>query len=1114
MNKFVRVLSFFLCVLLLLTGCGEKPKPIKQSSVPSGLQIPDSHLKKYPEAEAAQQAANQEGAVDRILDKNILITDVLKRKDLSPAAREKFLELKGIGVPEMRSSRVEKIISENSAAAIKSRYTDYRDPAKGMIPTLAKTTPSKKEVKYSSKPHRGYERYFGRLEFERMGLEHFKTKKVGPLLSAPNKTRTIKFMEDVISAKPYRDSKRTWEKLLAEAQTLAKIQQGPRYDPFFMYCHALVTDYGGRPAEAIMILENALDKFAKDDYPARVVVQAHYQLVNAHPKEISGAVWVKKAAKYYAAVDYWLSSDFRAQPHEHQYVLENINSFTNSCVTHGDWEMLDAFIESFSQQTHLPDWVRSMVRGNYYSVVGWGYRGSGMANTVSDEGWKKFKEHQTKAAGFFKQAHQFNPLFPESAMAMIDICRTGHSDETQDFWFEKAIEADANFYAAYTNRLHGLTPQWGGSFEKMIEFARHHALKPRDDASMVPYLLIECRNSILGRTDLTQEARETYLETPEFRSDVIKSIDLLMKSEHGPLLGDSIRDKNFLLTLKAVYSVQFGDMDTAHDTFDKLGKKLNNKALDIARVDAATLKAFRSPSFALTSEYQAEARELEKLFGDSYEHRLSNSREILELADNVLRENTDPTGSIFFKKIRDQVLLERAYANGREIKLPFDPTMMLWECGDIRHFEFESKDSVFVDNRKLDLTYMLTSIVRTPGSKVIELDIEYPEDKQPGASSVLDLTPSVVPAMMHTASNRLAIGLSRDFKENRRASGNVKDRRAKLWYGFAQQTSTKYVYQLNLIPRTAKLRIFIAKEYFEVYVNDKFVMRTHRPDVWAVKNYFVLTQPTCLNGRGKFKISNIRLKQWDGKPRPYQATNEELVTNYAKHCKENPKDKWFAFWLAHAYHKSNKLQEALEQYKKSIELGIPESVAGFYLGDVNDRLEQYDEAKKWYEIAANQETEDRTEMPRIADGYAYSNPQNWAAYRLAWINRTSPDEAIRKSHNENDFASIYLPHKVAWIEKLVWAQRKAVEGDFAGAEAKAKTILSNCSVEMEQRVMKIIAAYQAGKPYVHDSKNKPFYMHVEKTIPFFRHFEDGIPPAYVRAWQRSPRGRLRIRSTD
>ena len=1108
MNKFVCSFSLLLCCLLF-SGCGEKPKPIKQSSAPSFS---------TPSAAAAAQGlgrfGNSNQADSNVEINNILIDDVLKRDDLSDAARDMFLTYKGNGIPALNSRRIEQIIRENSPEYVRSSYTDYRNPARGQIPTLAKTPPTKHTVTYSDKRHQGFERYFGRLDFVRMGLEHFKKKKV-PLLSAANKTRTIKFIDDVISATPYKDSKPKWEKLLAEAKALAKIQQGPRYDPMFMYCHALTTSYGGRPAEAVRILEDALDKFQKEDYPARIVVLAHHQLVNVHSAEIDEKVWVKKTANYYAAMDYWLSSDFRAKPHEHQYVYEKISDFMAACVYKDDWDMLDAFIESFSQQTHLPGWIRAMVQARYNTRNAWRFRGGGMADTVTEKGWMKFAEHQKKAAGYFKKAHEINPLFPEAASEMIEICRTGYSDETEDEWFEKAIEADANYFPAYTGRLHGLTPQWGGSFEKMIEFSRKHALKKRTEPSMVPYLLIRCRNSLISRGDIPEERLKTYLGNPKFQSDLIKAVDLLIESETGPLLNNSIRDKNFLLSLKAVFYVQAGDMDSAHDTFEKLGKKLSNDALDHALVDAATLEAFRSPSFALTSEYQEDARKLEKLFGNSYEDRMRNAREILELAKKVLRENSDPTGSIFFKKIQDQVRLERAYANGAEIQLPFDSTMMLWNCGDIRHFEFDTKDSVFIDNRKLDLIYKLTSIVRTPGSKVIEMDIEFPEDKQPGSSALNELTPAILPAMLETEYNRLAIGLNRGARETWHSSARVKRRRSRLWFGYARQTKTRYVYSVELVPRKANLRIYIAKEYFEVYVNDRFIMRTHHPSAWSEKSYFVLTQPLCMKGRGKFKISNIRLKQWNGKPYTYEATKDELIEKFSKEFKQNPDDKWSAFWFAHAYHKSNKLQEAIEQYEKSIELGIPESVAGFYLGDANDRLKQYDKAKKWYEIAANELTEDFTEMPRISQGYLYSNPQHWAAYRLAWINHTSPDEGTRKSHKLNEYAPTFLPHNVDWIDTLDSAQLKAIKGDFEGAAALAKTTLSKCSAENEQQVLDIISAYESEKPYIQTTGSVPFYLKVEKTFPFFRHFEDGMPPEYVESWHVRPESEnQRMRSTD
>jgi GNAT superfamily N-acetyltransferase len=137
-----------------------------------------------------------------------------------------------------------------------------------------------------------------------------------------------------------------------------------------------------------------------------------------------------------------------------------------------------------------------LVRGTFYIQFGWDARGIGLADTVSEEGWKKFRERLGEAEQNLTAAWGLDKECAGAAAGMITVCMAlGHPRETMEKWFIRALEADPNLPEAFAGKFTYLLPRWKGSGEELLAFARQVAKAGRWDVAF-PMLLIQAHNDL------------------------------------------------------------------------------------------------------------------------------------------------------------------------------------------------------------------------------------------------------------------------------------------------------------------------------------------------------------------------------------------------------------------------------------------------------------------------------------------------------------------------------------------------------------------------------------------------------------------------------------------
>jgi hypothetical protein len=135
-----------------------------------------------------------------------------------------------------------------------------------------------------------------------------------------------------------------------------------------------------------------------------------------------------------------------------------------------------------------------VVKGKFYRAWAWDARGKGMANTVTEDGWKKMAERLPEARKALTAAWEKDPLDPNICSEMINVVLGGSGDrEEMESWFERGRKAESGSYGPYACKLHFLKPRWHGSEEEMHQFALQ-CVKEGRWVDQLPFILISAHD--------------------------------------------------------------------------------------------------------------------------------------------------------------------------------------------------------------------------------------------------------------------------------------------------------------------------------------------------------------------------------------------------------------------------------------------------------------------------------------------------------------------------------------------------------------------------------------------------------------------------------------------
>ena len=1013
------------------------------------------------------------------------VDDVLARTDYPKSARDKFETMKKIGRTEVMQKEVDAIIrksliKEPVPIEVFSRFnrgTAYQPS----LSTLSQPLPSE----YPEETINALDYINGKRDYMRIGVDHFLKKDIYGLKDADRK-EIAEFMNSVIDGPEAEFNEDVWVKIRKQGEALLQrhaVQLKP--EPMFNLCLAIAESKSQELTSASRRLDAAVVEFAKNDYPTRMSMLALRYVDSVRSSHRTTTQYIVRVA----AMKHWLTNDFRARGIEERYAMEDVELYFKLAFLNQDWPALDEISYIVETSDTLPPWFKSMMQADYEFEMGYFHRGTGMAGTVTDEGWKKLKQHSLAAHKHYEAALETNPRFPESAVGLMSISQLGYSDEDEDHWFDKAIEYEFDFNKAYRARLISLMPRWGGSVEEMCKFAFKHAKKKKYESG-VPYILPTCIFMIRNWGVLDAEQFDKLLNERQLIAETITALQGLLDNNKQYVFNGEVRDKKFLQTMLAFFMYRAGRTSDAERVFRELDGQHSAVAMkQFGNGAAGTMQALSAGASAFSAEYGEEAYQLQALMEDPVEKRIGNIDAIEELIGNISLSNE--SGGLYFERCLKQVRMEKKFADGEVVDINFDSDLNTWRIIDNHQLKYVSQSSAIYDNRTGDRTNQIVQVGRYPGPRMIQATFTFPDGVVPD--------PTFAPGLLAAAYNDWLYTVTVGLTENRTYQPIYREKASNIRVGeirFGVSTGDRHMPPDVLFPcrdNRCELKFFVDVNYLEVYVGEQFLFRHWTPNLNKLVEFFAIQTNRALVGRGQVEISDLKVQKWAGPP-PRKAGKEEVLEHYQKLFDADPDDKWNMFWLAQAKHANGDLVGALPLYKKACEAGVNKQIAGFYIGDILDRQGKRREAFDWYMDSALNVSDGGPANMMYAHTRqsSFTEPVNWSAFRARWLSVSNGFELKDKSFDRHLRSRSKLPTEIKWLAECVRVMPKTDDNEYQIEShiTSYDRILKETPTKFKFIPQTIQDALKENSLFRRKIEDEPMYLSVEKATPFFRRIED------------------------
>ena len=126
-----------------------------------------------------------------------------------------------------------------------------------------------------------------------------------------------------------------------------------------------------------------------------------------------------------------------------------------------------------------------------YVNYAWEARGHGYADTVSENGWKLFKERSAQGRQILKHASDLRQECPEWYVAMQDVALAqGWAPSAKQALLEQAIKFDPDYFYYYRKYAVSILPEWDGAEGQLGRFLKTTADKIGGDAGDILYFQV------------------------------------------------------------------------------------------------------------------------------------------------------------------------------------------------------------------------------------------------------------------------------------------------------------------------------------------------------------------------------------------------------------------------------------------------------------------------------------------------------------------------------------------------------------------------------------------------------------------------------------------------
>jgi len=295
-------------------------------------------------------------------------------------------------------------------------------------------------------------------------------------------------------------------------------------DPMIRYMQARFLGNSGEqtPVQTAAKLQDAAVVLEQSQYAA---VRKHLAALRAAealnigqtktPPEVH--TWRKKALRYLKD-----SINERSMPVEEASVMTE--DLLKAVKTNG--RELEEFYKEL-EPVLFKNWSNEaqiyLIKGIYYLDFAWQARGTGYANTVTEEGWRLFAQRVVEAEKALDQAWKLNPRDGRTAKNMLRLeLGQGKGRARMEIWFKRATDLNPNDYFPFQAKLNYLEPKWYGSEKEMLDFARECVAPGKWGAYAAP-ALVDAHDRLVRYLPPAQY--NDYWKRPEVWQDVKKAFD-------------------------------------------------------------------------------------------------------------------------------------------------------------------------------------------------------------------------------------------------------------------------------------------------------------------------------------------------------------------------------------------------------------------------------------------------------------------------------------------------------------------------------------------------------------------------------------------------------------
>jgi len=140
-------------------------------------------------------------------------------------------------------------------------------------------------------------------------------------------------------------------------------------------------------------------------------------------------------------------------------------------ASEADWTQQLGHLQHWKEQK--PDSITARVAlAWFYNSYGWKARGTGYADSVTQEGWGLLEERAHMARKILEEASTLPAKCPEWFLAMLAVARSeGWESAETNALFEKAAAFDSDYYYYHRTQADSLLPKWGGEEGDVAKFA-------------------------------------------------------------------------------------------------------------------------------------------------------------------------------------------------------------------------------------------------------------------------------------------------------------------------------------------------------------------------------------------------------------------------------------------------------------------------------------------------------------------------------------------------------------------------------------------------------------------------------------------------------------------